>query len=165
MSKDTNQANTAKLFQTQGRVKVINGSIIAPENAGLRFVLNVANMVGKVESPLYPVFEKKWPTVKREVKGWFNARDGKYKPGALLTNAVQSDTWVINMLCQDADLQTDTAGLTTCLKEVCKMAKYERASVHVSTLLTTAIPELQELLTKELVQNGISVYFYEEPQA
>jgi len=165
MSKDTNQANTAKLFQTQGRVKVINGSILAPENAGLRFVLNVVNMAGKIDSPLYPVFEKKWPTVKREAKGWFNARDNKYKLGAVSTNAVQSDTWVLNLLCQNVDLQTDTAGLTACLKEVCKMAKYERASVHVSTLLTTLIPELQESLTKELVENGVSVYFYEEPQA
>lgn len=162
MNKDSNQSNIAKQFQAQGRVKLIKGTILAPENAGLRFVLNVANMAGKVESPLYPLFEKKWPTVKREVKGWFNARDGKFKVGALNTNAVQSDTWVINMLCQDAELQTDTAGLTTCLKEICKMAKYERASVHVSTLLTDALPELQDALTKELVENGVSVYFYEE---
>lgn len=163
MNKDSNQSNIAKQFQPQGRVKLIKGSILAPENAGLRFVLNIANMAGKVESPLYPLFEKKWPTVKREVKGWFNARDGKFKVGALNTNAVQSDTWVINMLCQDVDSKTDTTGLATCLKEICKMAKYERASVHVSTLLTDVIPELQELLTKELVENGVSVYFYEEP--
>lgn len=165
MNKDSNQSNTAKLFQQQGRVKVINGSILAPENAGLRFVLNVANMVGKAEGPLYPLFDKKWPTVKKEVKGWFNARDGKYKLGAVNTTAVQSDTWVLNLLCQDADLQTSTDGLTTCLKEVCKMAKYERASVHVSTLLTGALPELTDQLTKELVENGVSVYYYEEPQA
>lgn len=162
MNKDSNQSNIAKQFQPKGRVKVINGTILAPENAGLRFVLNVANMGGKIESPLYPLFEKKWPTVKKEVKGWFNARDGKFKPGALNTNAVQSDTWVINMLCQDAEQQTDAAGLTTCLKEICKMAKYEKASVHVSTLLTNIVPELQEALTKELVENGISVYYYEE---
>jgi hypothetical protein len=42
------------------------------------------------------------------------------------------------------------------------MAKYERASIHVSTLLTDSIPELQESLTKELVENGVSVYYYEE---
>jgi len=165
MNKDNNASNVAKQFQPKGRVKVINGSILAPENAGLRFVLNVVNMAGKIDSPLYPVFEKKWPTVKREAKGWFNARDNKYKLGAVATNAVQSDTWVLSMLCQNAELETDSAGLTACLKEICKMAKYERASVHVSTLLTTALPELQELLTTELVDNGVSVYFYEEPQA
>lgn len=160
----TNENDTVKKFQQPGRVKVIQGTILAPENAGLRFVLNVANMVGKVDSPVYPLFEKKWPTVKREVKGWFNARDGKYKLGAINTTAVQSDTWVLNLLCQDADLTTQTDGLKACLKEVCKMAKYERASVHVTTLLTDAIPELQEALTKELVENGVSVYFYEEPK-
>lgn len=155
--------DTKNKFQPQGRVKVVKGSILAPENAGLRFVLNVANMVGKQESPLYPLFEKKWPTVKKEVKGWFNTRTGAYKLGAVNTTAVQSDTWVLNLLCQDAELQTQADAVQTCLKEVCKMAKYERATVHVSTLLTDAVPELQDLLTKELVENGVSVYYYEEP--
>jgi len=149
-------------FQSLGRVKVVKGSILTPENAGLRFVLNVANLVGKAESPLYPLFDKKWPTVKKEVKGWFNTRTGAYKLGAVASFAVQSDTWVLNMLCQDADLNTDTTALTACLKEVCKTAKYERASVHVSTLLTDAIPELSDLLHKELVEQGVSVSFYEE---
>ena len=154
--------DTKNKFQLQGRVKVVKGSILAPENAGLRFVLNVANMVGKQESPLYPLFEKKWPTVKKEVKGWFNTRTGSYKLGAVNTTAVQSDTWVLNLLCQDAELATQADAVKTCLKEVCKMAKYERATVHVSTLLTDAIPELQDLLTSELVEQGVSVYFYEE---
>lgn len=149
-------------FQQPGRVKVVKGSILSPENAGLRFVLNVTNMLGKTESPLYPLFEKKWPKVKQEAKGWFNTRTGTYKLGAVNTTAVQSDTWAIHMLCQDEDLKTDRDGLEKCLKEVCKMAKYERATVHVSTLLTDAMPELSELLNKELVDNGVSVCFYEE---
>jgi hypothetical protein len=150
-------------FQVPGRVKVVQGSILSPENAGLRFVLNVANMGGKAESPLYPLFDKKWTKVKQEAKGWFNTRTGSYKLGAINTVAVQSDTWVLNCLCQDEELQTDEKGLVTCLKEVCKMAKYERATVHVSTLLTQAVPELTDLLNTELVENGISVCFYEEP--
>lgn len=152
-------------FAPKGRVKVIQGSIITPHDAGLRFILNVANMVGKAENPLYPLFEKKWPTVKREVRGWFNTRDGKYKLGAIQQLAVQSDTWVISLLCQDAEQQTQADALKTCLKEVCKLAKYERATVHVSTVLTTAVPELTELLNSELVENGVSVSFYEEPNS
>ena len=150
-------------FQPKGRVKVVNSSIVAPHNAGLRFVLNVANMAGKAESPLYSVFEKKWPKVKQEVKGWFNTRTGAYKLGAVNTLAVQSDTWAVNMLCQDEKLKTDAEGLKKCLQEVCKMAKFEQATVHVSTLLTDAIPELQDLLTSELVDKGVSVSYYEEP--
>lgn len=152
-------------FQQQGRVKLIKGSILAPENAGLRFVLNVNNMVGKAESPMYPLFDKKWKKVKEEAKGWYNTRTGAYKLGAVNTTAVQSDTWVIHMLCQDDELKTSPEALAKCLDEVCKSAKYERATVHVSTLLTTAVPELQDLLTKHLVEKGVSVYFYEEPEA
>lgn len=152
-------------FLQPGRVKVVKGSILTPENAGLRFVLNINNTVGKAESPLYPLFEKKWPKVKQEAKGWYNTRDGKYKLGAVNSTAVQSDTWVIHMLCQDDELKTDASALEKCLKEVCKQAKYERATVHVSTLLTEAIPELTELLNKELVEQGVAVSFYEETSA
>lgn len=149
-------------FQQQGTVKIVKGSILSPQNAGLRFVLNVNNMAGKAESPLYPLFEKKWPKVKQEAKGWFNTRTGAYKLGAVSQLAVQSDTWVIGLLMQDAELKTSVSAMETCLKEVRKMALYERASVHVSTLLTDAIPELQDSLSKELVEHGVSVLFYEE---
>lgn len=156
---------TENRFQPQGKTKVIKGSIIAPENAGLRFVLSVFNLAGKTDDhPLYPTFEKKWPKVKSEARGWFATKTGAYKIGAVNTTAVQSDTWVIHLLCQDENLATDEVGLEKCLKEVCKMAKYERATVHVSSLLTNAVPELAALLQTNLINQGVSVYFYDESQ-
>lgn len=153
-------------FQQPGRTKLVKGSILAPENAGLRFVLSVNNLAGKPDNhPLYPLFEKKWPKVRSEARGWYATKTGAYKIGAVSTTAVQSDTWVIHMLCQDEEQKTDTAGLEKCLKEVCKMAKYERATVHVSTLLTDAVPELMGLINSQLVEEGVSVSFYEEPAA
>ena len=149
-------------FQPKGRVKLISGSILAPENAGLRFVLSIANLAGKLENPLLPIFDKKWKTLRAEVKGWYTTRTGAYKLGAVHTSAVQSDTWVLHMLCQDDNLKVDAKGLEECLKKVCASAKYEKATVHVSTLLVEAVPELQELLTSQLVDQGVSVYFYEE---
>ena len=151
-------------FQPQGKSKLINGSILAPENAGLRFVLSVTNLAGKPDGhPLYPLFEKKWPNVKQEARGWYATKTGAYKLGVINTTAVQSDTWVIHMLCQDAELHTDAAALEKCLKEVCKSAKDERATVHVSTLLTNVMPEMVDLLKTQLVEQGVSVYLYEEP--
>jgi hypothetical protein len=151
-------------FQPQGKTKVIKGTILAPENAGLRFVLSVTNLAGKPDNhPLYPLFEKKWPKVKQEARGWYATKTGAYKLGSVNTTAVQSDTWVIHMLCQGEDLTTDVVALEKCLKEVCKMAKYERATVHVSGLLTNAVPEMTDLLRTELVEQGVSVYFYNEP--
>jgi len=150
-------------FQPQGKMKIIKGTILAPENAGLRFVLSVNNVLGKVDGDWYKVFDKRWRRVKEDAKGWFNTRTGAYKLGAVNTTAVQSDTWVIHMLCQDDKLVTDAKGLEECLKKVCSMAKYEKATVHVPGVITEAVPELTEMLSKHLVDNGVSVYFYEEP--
>lgn len=153
-------------FQQPGRTGVIKGSILAPHNAGLRFVLSITNLAGKPDgNPLYPTFEKKWVKVRQEARGWYATKTGAYKLGAINTTAVQSDTWVIHLLAQDEEQKTDAAALEKCLKEVCKMAKYERASVHVSSLLTDAVPELTDLVRTQLLEQGVSVYFYEEPAA
>lgn len=156
----------ASKFQAQGKSSLIKGSILTPHNAGLRFVLSITNLAGKSENnPLYPLFDKKWVKVKQEARGWYATKTGAYKLGAVNTTAVQSDVWVIHLLAQNEEQQTDATALEKCLKEVCKMAKYERASVHVSTLLTDAVPELTDLLRTQLVEQGVSVYFYEEPSA
>jgi hypothetical protein len=76
--------------------------------------------------------------------------------------ATQSDVWIIPMLVQDEDLKTDVKALETCLKAVCASAKYERASIHVSSVLTDAIPELTSLITTHLVEEGVSVCYYQE---
>lgn len=156
--------STNNTFQPQGKVKLISGSILSPHNAGLRFVLSLNNTAGLPESPLYPLFEKKWKKVREEARGWYTNKTGAYKLGATNTTAVQSDTWVIHMLCQDDNLQTDLKAVEECLKKVCASAKYEKATVHVSTLLTDAVPELEGLLTTQLVEQGVSVYYYKEPE-
>lgn len=158
----TNTLNTVS-FQTAGRFKKINGSILAPQNAGLRFVLSVNNLSGKTDNhPLYPTFENKWKKVKEEARGWYATKTGAYKLGAINTTAVQSDTWVIHMLCQDENLKTDSKALEECLKKVCVNAKYEQASVHVSSLLTSVIPDFLEMCNKYLISQGVSVCYYEE---
>jgi hypothetical protein len=151
-----------KRFQQLGKVKTIKGTILAPENAGLRFVLSINNLAGKPENPMFPIFDKKWKKVREDSRGWYANKTGAYKLGAINTTAVQSDTWVMHMLCQDESLVTNLKGLEDCLKKVCGAAKYEKATVHVSTVLTEAIPELPELLNKQLVEQGVSVYYYEE---
>lgn len=150
-------------FQTQGKVKLVKGSILTPETAGLRFILSLNNLSGKTDSnPLYPIFEKKWKRVKEDAKGWYTTKTGNYKLGAINVTAVQSDTWVIHMLCQDENLKLNTSALEDCLKEVNAKAKYEQASVHVSSILLDTIPEIKDMLTKHMVVNGTNVSFYEE---
>ena len=153
--------NTNK-FKKQGRVRELKGTILEPENAGLRFILSINNLEGKSENPLLPIFDKKWRQVRTESRGWYATKTGAYKLGAINTTAVQSDTWVIHMLCQDEKLVTSVKGLEDCLKKVCASAKYEQASIHVSNILTDLIPELKPLIIKHLVEEGVNVNFYKE---
>lgn len=166
-----NQETAVNKFQPSGKVKQVKGSILMPENAGLRFILSINNTEGRPdENPLLPIFDKKWKKVREESRGWFATKTGDYKVGAINTTAVQSDVWVIHMLCKKlsdknnvkSPVVLDVLGLTECLKKVASTAKYEKATVHVSTILTDHIPELYDLLVENLVKNGVSVYFYQE---
>lgn len=155
-------------FQPKGTVKVIKGSIVMPESGGLKFILSPINMAGRPEgNPLLPVFDKKWNKVKADARGVFANKTGTYKlsGGFISTLAVQSDIWVIHCLFQDADLKTDLKALEECLKRVATIALYEKASVHVSSILVNAVPELSDMLTKFCVEKGVSVSYYQEPQA
>ena len=149
------------LFATKGKTKIVKGSILAPENAGLRFVLNSFGMSGKPESDLFSLFDKKWSRVRSESRGWYATRQN-FKLGSVNNTAVQSDTWVLTMLVKDEEGLLDEKALDMCLKKICDMAKYERATVHVSSLLTDEIPALAEKLNTAMVDNGVSVVFYEE---
>jgi hypothetical protein len=150
-------------FQPQGKIKLIKSTILAPENAGLRFVLSVNNMAGKSDNnPLYPIFDKKWKKVKEDAKGWYATKTGAYKLGAINITSVQSDTWVIHMLCQDELLKTNQSALEDCLKQISAKAKYEKASVHVSSVLLESLPGLQDLIVKYLVSEGVNVSVYTE---
>ena len=160
---DKTTQDTINRFKKIGKTKLINGSILNPQSGELGLILSLANMAGKADNPLLPLFDKKWRKVREDVRGWYVNKTGEYKSGAINRLAVQSDVWVIHMLCQDEELKTDVKGLKECLKKVCAMAKYEKGGVHVSTLLTDSIPELADLLTEMLVNEGVSVYFYKEP--
>jgi hypothetical protein len=148
-------------FVQKGKVKVVKGSILTPEYAGLRLIINFVNSSGKPEGPLYQIFDKKWKKIKEETKGWYASRVN-FKLGEVSTIAVQSDTWVINCLCQDELMAVQEKALDNCVKKISDMAKNEKASVHVSSLLLQSYPELMNKLNKNLVDVGINVSVYEE---
>jgi len=154
-------------FQPKGTVKVIKGTIIMPEAGGLKFILSPVNMAGKPDgNPLLPIFDKKWNKVRAEARGLFASKTGTYKLGSVAgVTAVQSDVWVQHILCQDEKLKVDLKALEECLKKVATSAVYEKASVHVSSILVSAIPELPDMLKEQCVSKGLSVYFYEESES
>lgn len=143
----------------KGRLVTINGSVLNPQNGGLHLILNFANTAGKGEGPMYPLFDKKWKKVKEEVRMWFINKTGAYKLGAVNTTTVQSDSWICNMLVQDDDLKVDLKSLETSMKHVLKIAKDEKASIHIGEELVTFCPEVLDFC-KVFLENGVNVYFY-----
>ena len=148
-------------FLPKGKVKTVKGSILNPEYAGLRLIVNFVNQNGKPEGSLYSLFDKKWKKVKEETKGWYASRIN-FKLGEINTIAVQSDTWVINCLCQNESNAIQEPALNDCIKKIASIAKNEKASVHVSTELFKEFPNLMQSLNSYLVDNGINVSVYEE---
>lgn len=152
----------ASKFAVKGKVKTIKGSILNPEIGGLRFILNPVATNGEAKSELELQLDTRWKKVRAETKSWFVNKTGAYKLGALNTIAVQSDIWIINMLCKDNDFNYSEQGVATCLKELAKMAKSEKASVHVSSKLIKDMPKLPTLLEDFVINSGVSVYYYNE---
>jgi hypothetical protein len=149
-------------FAQKGKIKVIKGTILAPETGNLKLILNLLDMSERPSSPLLDLFDKKWKKVREEAKGWY-ARRENFKLGAISTTAVQSDVWVVNLLCRDKDGNLDVTGLSEGLKKIANMALYEKAGVHVSTKLVEMVTDLNKFLDTYLIQKGVSVYCYEEP--
>lgn len=150
------------MFNQVGKVKEINGSILTPQNAGLRFVVNFANMAGTYEGEVADLFVKKWPKVKSDVRMWYANKTGEYKPGAIYTTAVQSDTWVMSLLVLSENGKVDAEGLETAVKKLGEAALYEKASVHFPQALALKAKKLKSLADKYLVQKGVSVSYYTE---
>ncbi len=135
---------------------------------GLSFVLSPWNLAGlytnkdgSFTNPQSKLFEKKWSQLKKDVKTWYAERVA-HKLGNILDSAVQSDVWVIHLLCQKEDLSFDLVALGTCLDKTVAKAKFEKATLHVSNLFTAQVPELVSLLDEHARKKGVTVYYYDE---
>jgi hypothetical protein len=149
-------------FTQPGKMKQVNATILAPELAGLRLILNVCGQNGKFDSKLDNLLAKRWTKTRESYKEWY-ATQHNFKLGMLNTTAVGSDTWVVNMLVKDKDDKIDPTALKTAVKKLGELCKYEKASAHISSLVIEEVPELKELLVKGLVEEGINVFTYMEP--
>jgi len=149
-------------FVTNGKTKLVQGSILTPEGSSLRFVFVPCSESGVGEDALHGLLSRKWKQAKAELKGWYS-HHVNFKLGNIKDTAVQSDTWLVHCLVADKTGKVNDKALASCVKKVADLAKFERASVHVSTLVTEDMPQLLPLLQTEMIEKGITVLFYEEP--
>lgn len=149
-------------FIVQGKVKQLDATILSPQNSGLRFILNACGQSGKFDSKLGSALTKRWSKVREDYKGW-HATQHNFKMGWLNNTAVSSDTWVVNMLVEGKDGKLDLDALRLAVKKLTDLAKYEHASLHISSMLLEDVPELNSMLVKSFAEEGINVYIYNEP--
>jgi len=152
---------TENKFAIKGKVKNVTGSVLFPESGNLKFVLNILDMSEKTKSVMADLFSKKWNKVNTEARGWY-ARRENFKLGAINNTAVQSDVWVLSVLCKDKDGVFDKKSLDTGLKTIADMALYEKAAVHVAQKLVEDVPELTASLDEQLIKRGVNIYYYSE---
>jgi hypothetical protein len=151
-------------FVQSGRVKTVQSSVLNPVNSGLKLIVNLCSQTGKFEQELDKALTKKWARVREDYKTTY-ATQTNCKLGSLVDSSVSSDTWVMNMIVRNKEDVLDEAGLTLAVKNLAKLAKYEKASVHVSAKLFTEVPKFKELIDTLVVAEGIHLYVYDETAA
>lgn len=152
-------------FTKKGTVKTIKGSITQAVNGGLRLLLlplSVSNVKHNTTNELTTKLNTRYPSVLPKVKALSN-NAWEFKTGSVSTIPVGTDSWVISLCCLNDALQEDKVSLEKSLKELTKLAKLEQdATVHISSFAVAVCPSLVELANEHLIQNGISVNYYQE---
>lgn len=149
-------------FMKAGVVKNIDGSIISPHGGGLKLVLSTATTNGGLDCPTLPILLKKWSKTRESLFKINSYRSTEYGLGYVVDFSVQSDVWIMHLMCRDDAGALNKAGLTKCMASVSKTALYEKASVHVASELLNAYPDLSSLLKTELLEKGVDVYIYNQ---
>lgn len=144
-------------FQAQGKFRKAASELTAPENSGLRLILNPIDIAAELKGDINLLLAKKWKKSRDEAKGWYASRNN-FKLGEIQTVAVQSDVWVINVLVTD-DKAVPLTSFDKAMKKTADLAKSERATVHISDLMYS-MENFEALAQKHFIDNGINVYVY-----
>lgn len=148
-------------FVQKGKIKVVNGSVALPHNTGLGFVVIPCDMSGNPSSNLFSMLGKKWGKVISEYKFWY-PKITSFKLGNIHDTVLQSDAWAVYCLCKDKDGKLDKNALEACVDKLISKAKFEKASLHVSNLVISEVPEFADFLREKVVSAGVNVLLYDE---
>lgn len=142
-------------------------SVIAPINAGLRFIPNFVSIVptmpgtGKsnFSSPLDITLERIWRKVKQDY--YSKSADLRtFKLGSIFDTLCSSDIFVVGMVVKNEEGLIVADALVAALKNLAKYAKSEKASLHISEHLSDDVPALRELIQLHCADVGVNCYFY-----
>ena len=138
-------------------------SVIAPINAGLRFIPNFVSIKPSFTSPLDIMLERIWRKVKQDYYSK-SAEPRTFKLGAIFDTLCSSDIFVIGMVVKDEEGRIVADALETALQNLAKYAKSEKASLHISEHLSNDVSALRELVQRHCADVGVNCYFYSNPE-
>lgn len=147
-------------FVVPGKFKQIEGSVLLPHFSGLRLILNLTSVSGKVDTTLETKLTTKWAAVKKTLKQVFVDRVN-CKLGHLEHSMVDSETWVSSLYCLDTENKFIETAFDQAFKKIVAFLKTEKASLHVSNTLFNDFPEIKDKIS-QLPLEGINLYFYNE---
>ncbi len=142
-------------------VKECAGSVLTPQNAGLKMILATVSQNGEYSSPFFNMITKRFAKVKSDYREAFVTQQG-LKLGNVNTTAITSESWIQTAVCLDAKNKLDKKALEICVNKLVAMAVYEKASLHISNMLFGEVPALKKLLPSVALANGVNVYLYDE---
>lgn len=145
-------------FIQKGKFREAKSELVAPENSGLRFVLNPIDVKATFTNSVNLKVATKWKKVREEGKAWYANQSG-FKLGELQSVAVQSDVWVLNLVLLSDKGESSKTSLESSFKKAAAMAKYEKASIHMSSEMME-YAGCEELATKYFIDEGVNVYLY-----
>jgi len=146
------------------KIKRSDSTVFFGETSALKLVLNVYDLKSdkfeKIKTKNMAVLCKKWAKAEETDRSWSYSRD--FKLGNVNSTAVQSDVWVLTMLCKQEG-KTVASALSDCLDKIVKVAKYERANIHITESLFSDLPELtDDLLQEKFLDQNIKVFVYKD---
>jgi hypothetical protein len=147
-------------FTPKGQIKVVQGSISNPNTSSLSLVLVAMSESGIADSPTYQTLGKKWGKAKSDARSWYQEQVS-FRPSNIKVSCVQSDVWLVHMLCVKKDGSTDEKALDGCLKKALAEAQSNKGTIHVAASLVEQVPLLGPKL-EDIAKHGVSCYFYVE---
>ena len=153
-------------FILPGRLKYREGIATIPEAAGHRMIIQITSDKGSYEKEFNKLITKRWPQVESEFKKWFRSKNN-FKLGEIQVINVQSDTAIVNMLCEKSSkkaLPLCYDSLESCLEKIGELAVYQNSSIHAPKLgkdyKKMNWEKIESLLIQEIIKRGINVTIY-----
>jgi O-acetyl-ADP-ribose deacetylase (regulator of RNase III) len=166
------KATDDRRFEAMATIDYVKGDATQPQAKGNRIIAHICNDRGGWGKGFVGALSKRWSEPEAAYRAWHKDRSkNDFGLGAIQVVPVESDTWVANMVAQDAYEATAQGpqiryeAVRACLKKLAVEANGLRASVHMPRigcgLAGGRWEEIEPIILDELTSQGVEVTVYD----